>query len=166
MKQFFPGCDLRVSAIDGASAVSLQLRSDQRSEFQRPQNVGFGLTQLFPILVALLSADEGDLLLIENPEVHLHPKAQQAIGYLLGVAASSGVQVILETHSDHVLNGVRVAVKRGQLSPGDTAVHFFAPDPDSGPAAPRSPLLNADGKLSEWPEGFFDQFDAALAELL
>lgn len=166
MQEFFPGCDLRVSPIEGASAVSLRLRSDPRSDFQRPQNVGFGLTQLFPIVVALLAAREGDCLLIENPEVHLHPRAQQHIGWLLSLVAASGVQVIAETHSDHVLNGVRLASKAGQLRADDTSLHFFAHDPDGGQVRLVSPTIDADGRLSEWPDGFFDQFDIALSELL
>lgn len=165
MQRFFPGCDLRVSPIEGVSAISLRLRSDSRSDFQRPQNVGFGLTQLFPIIVALLAARPGDVLLIENPEVHLHPRAQQGIGILLAETASSGVQVVLETHSDHVLNGVRLAVKREKLAATDVRVHFFAHRPGQA-AAPVSPTMDADGRLDSWPEGFFDQFDFALAELM
>lgn len=166
MQEFFPGCDLRVAPIEGSSAVSLRLKSDPKAEFQRPQNVGFGLTQLFPILVAVLDAVEGDCLLIENPEVHLHPRAQQRIGELLALAAASGVQVILETHSDHVINGLRLATKQGRIAPEQVAVHFFAPSPEGEPVLPISPEIDRDGRLSEWPAGFFDQFDLALSELL
>lgn len=166
MQEFFPGCDLRVSPVDGASAVSLRLRSDSRADFQRPQNVGFGLTQLFPILVAVLTAQQGDVLLIENPEVHLHPQAQQRIGSLLASVASSGVQVVVETHSDHVLNGMRLAAKSKIIAPEDVAVHFFAPALSGGEFVPKSPKLDSDGKLDSWPEGFFDQFDLALSQLL
>ena len=165
MRSFFPGCDLQVSPIDRVSAVSLQLRSDSRSNFQRPQNVGFGLTQLFPIIVSLLAARVGDVVLIENPEVHLHPSAQQRIGTLLGVVAASGVQVILESHSDHVLNGVRLAVKQKMLSAADVRVHFFGRRPGLG-SKPESPVMDGDGRLDGWPEGFFDQLDFALAELM
>ena len=164
MQEFFPGCDLRVTPIEGASAVSLRLRSNVRSDFQRPQNVGFGLTQLFPILVAVLAAAKGDVVLIENPEVHLHPQAQQRIGTLLGRVASSGVQIIVETHSDHVLNGVRIAAKTNVIASSNVAVHFFSPD--NGAFTPKSPKLDADGRLDSWPEGFFDQFDLALSQLL
>lgn len=165
MQRFFPGCDLRVSPIDGVSAISLRLRSDSRSDFRRPQNVGFGLTQLFPIIVALLAAQADDVLLIENPEVHLHPRAQQEIGKLLAETANSGVQIILETHSDHVLNGVRLAVKQRKIAAVDVRVHFFTHRPGQT-AAPESPMMNDDGRLDSWPEGFFDQFDMALAELM
>lgn len=165
MRQFFPGCDFKVSPIDGASAISLRLRSDPRSDFQRPQNVGFGLTQLFPILVAVLAARPGDVLLIENPEVHLHPRAQQEIGCLLAKAATSGVQVIMESHSDHVLNGVRLGVKQEIIAAQNVRVHFFAPQPGQAVKA-ISPTIDAHGRLDQWPDGFFDQFDHALSELL
>lgn len=166
MRAFFPGCDLRVSPVDGASAVSLRLRADSRSDFHRPQNVGFGLTQLFPILVALVAARRGDVLLIENPEVHLHPRAQQHIGMVIARIVASGVQVIVETHSDHVLNGIRLAVKRDIIPHQKVMVHFFAPSKGGGVSSPASPTIDADGRLSSWPDGFFDQFDSALSELL
>jgi hypothetical protein len=160
MQEFFPGCDLRVSPVDGVSAVSLRLRSDTRSDFQRPQNVGFGLTQLFPILVALLAARTGDVLLIENPEVHLHPRAQQSIGTLMARVAASGVQIIVETHSDHVLNGIRLAAKGRDIPAGDVAMHFFSLRQEGGASTPLSPRMNADGRLDAWPEGFFGEVDA------
>lgn len=166
MRQFFPGCDLQVLPIEGASAVSLRLRSNAKSDLQRPQNVGFGLTQLFPVLVELLAANAGDVVIVENPEVHLHPKAQQDIGELLALVASCGVQVIVETHSDHVLNGVRLAVKgHGAVAPSEVEIHFFSRDSD-GASRRVSPKIDADGRLDAWPEGFFDQFDQALAALL
>ena len=79
----------------------------------RPVNVGFGLTYSLPIFTALLGANENDLIIIENPEAHLHPKGQVAIGMFIAKAASAGIQVVVETHSDHVLNGIRLAVKIG-----------------------------------------------------
>lgn len=166
MRQFFPGCDLQILPIDGASSVSLRLRSNAKSDFQRPQNVGFGLTQLFPVLVELLAARPGDLVIVENPEVHLHPKAQQDIGELLALVASCGVQVIVETHSDHVLNGIRLAVKgRRAVQPNQVEIHFFSRDED-GASQHLSPKIDEDGRLDVWPEGFFDQFDQALSVLL
>jgi len=166
MRHFFPGCDLQVLPIEGASAISLRLRSDSKLDFQRPQNVGFGLTQLFPVLVEVLSSLPGDLVIVENPEVHLHPRAQQEIGALLARVANTGVQVIVETHSDHVLNGIRLAVKGSQSIRADAVViHFFARAAD-GSSQRLSPKIDSSGRLDVWPEGFFDQFDHALAALL
>jgi predicted ATPase len=166
MRQFFPGCDVQVLPIEGASAVSLRLRSNAKSDFQRPQNVGFGLTQLFPVLVELLAASPDEVVIVENPEVHLHPRAQQDIGELLAFVAACGVQVIVETHSDHVLNGIRLAVKqRASIEPSEVRIHFFSRDVD-GISQLQTPTIDADGRLDTWPEGFFDQFDQALAALL
>jgi len=133
-----------------------------RTKPQRSTHVGFGLTYMLPILVAILSANPGDLVMIENPEAHLHPRAQREIAQLLARAAGGGVQVLVETHSDHVLNGIRFAVKKGTLGPRDVRVHFFTP------TEPRlvSPEIQADGSIHEWPSGFFDEWDLALDELL
>jgi predicted ATPase len=166
MRNFFPDCDLQISPIEGASAITLRLRTDKRSDFQRPQNVGFGLTQLLPIIVALLSSRSGDILLFENPETHLHPRAQQEIGELIARTAASGVQIITETHSDHVLNGIRLAVKNEVISNSDVVLHFFSPSRKNETSSPLSPKIDRDGRLDIWPEGFFDQFDIALSKLL
>jgi predicted ATPase len=166
MQEIFPGCDLRVTQIEGVNAVALRFRLDSRSEFHRPQNVGFGLSQLFPVIVALLAADAGDVLIIENPEVHLHPRAQQMIGEVAAQFAQAGRQVILESHSDHVLNGVRLAVKKQVIAPQNVALHFFSHPKPGELRVPLTPSLDADGRLDVWPEGFFDQFENALAELI
>ncbi|MCY4507252.1 MAG: DUF3696 domain-containing protein [Acidobacteria bacterium] len=163
MARFFPGCVLAVEQVPGANAATLGIRISADTDFHRPVHTGFGLTQVLPIVVAGLSADEDDLLLIENPEVHLHPAGQAAMGEFLSEVASAGVQVVIETHSDHILNGIRRAVKGGMLVSGSVALHFFRPrleDPHpQGGAQVESPILDADGNIDSWPDGFFDQFD-------
>ncbi|MCC6686774.1 MAG: DUF3696 domain-containing protein [Fimbriimonadaceae bacterium] len=165
LRELFPSSDFRVVRVDNAIAMSLGFKSGVESEFQRPQNVGFGYSQVFPLLVELLNARPGDLVLIENPEIHLHPKAQQDLAVLISLVASSGVQVLLETHSDHILNGVRLAVKRKLISPDRVVFNFFE-SVGGGDAGVVSPRVDEFGKLSFWPSGFFDQFDVAIAELL
>lgn len=158
MRTLFPGCGLDVQQVPQANAVTLGLRTSDDTDYHRPIHVGFGLTQILPIIVAALSASPGDLLLIENPEVHLHPAGQALMGRFLAEVASAGIQVIVETHSDHVLNGVRRSVKTGQLSAEHVVVHFFRPR--SGDAAQvLSPIMDSAGNVDVWPEGFFDQYD-------
>jgi predicted ATPase len=158
MRTFFPGCGLAVQQVPNANAVTLGLRTSDDTDFHRPIHVGFGITQVLPIVVAALSASRGDLLLIENPEVHLHPSGQAQMGQFLSDVARSGVQLIVETHSDHVLNGIRRSVKSGRLTPEQVALHFFRPRSGHG-AQVLSPQIDSNGGIDTWPEGFFDQFD-------
>ena len=144
----------------------------------RPTNVGFGLSYTLPIIAALLGgvstkpvggwinswgedwdkkkADDGCLIVVENPEAHLHPQGQTAMGRLIALAASCGAQVVVETHSDHLMDGIRIAVKKGEISSKDAVFHFFAKTQD-GLTDVDSPALDDNGKLNKWPEGFFDQ---------
>ena len=162
MAHFFPGCELEVSTVPQANSVRLGIRTSQQTDFHRPGHTGFGVTQVLPIVVAALTTESGYLLMIENPEVHLHPAGQATMGEFLGEVAAAGVQVVLETHSDHVLNGVRRAVKRGALSADDAAIHFFRSRQEveeHGGAQVFSPRIGGDGNIDNWPDGFFDQFD-------
>jgi predicted ATPase len=158
MRTLFPGCALVVQQVPQTNVVTLGLRTSDDTDFHRPINVGFGLTQVFPIVVAALSAAPQDILLIENPEVHLHPAGQAQMGQFLANVARASVQVIVETHSDHILNGIRRSVKSGRLPAEDVAIHFFRPRLLDGQQVV-SPTLDGSGNIDFWPEGFFDQFD-------
>ncbi len=136
------------------------------TNYYRATNVGFGITYVLPVLVAVLSAGFGSLLIIENPEAHLHPKGQAQIGRLLARAAHGGVQIIVETHSDHVLNGIRLAVHDGQAKPDDVQLHFFRRREEDGQSEVISPKIDRDGRIDQWPDDFFDEWDKSLEELL
>ena len=161
MARFFPDCVLEIKQVPHANAVTLGIRMSPDTDFHRPIHTGFGLTQVLPIVVAALDASKEDLLLIENPEVHMHPAGQAMMGEFLAKVASAGVQVVIETHSDHVLNGIRRAIKNRTIPADDVALHFFQMRRKDQPGAPQvqSPILDADGNIDSWPEGFFDQFD-------
>ena len=166
MQQFFPGCVLDLNKVPRTNSVTLGIRTSSATDYHRPVNTGFGLTQVLPVVVAALSARREDLLLIENPAVHLHPAGQTRMGRFLAEVAAAGVQVLVETHSDHVLNGIRRAVKDNTLPSEDVKLHFFRPrsEQPEGTAshmAPQveSPVIDANGNLDRWPDGFFDQFD-------
>jgi predicted ATPase len=170
MDEFCPGVNLGVEDLEGTDSVRLSYgffgtAGIDASNRYRPTNVGFGLTYVLPVIVAVLATAPGGLLLLENPEAHLHPRGQARMGELLALAAGSGVQILVESHSDHVLNGIRLAVKSGQLAPSDTAVHYFQRS-RRGESSVAHPRISSEGKLSEWPEGFFDEWDRALDALL
>ena len=158
MRTLFPGCTLDLQQAPRANAVTLGLRTSDDTGFHLPAHTGFGLTQCLPIVIAALSASEGDILLVENPEVHLHPAGQALMGRFMCDVASAGMQVLVETHSDHVLNGIRRTVKTGRLAADQVAIHFFRPR-SSGQPQVVSPALDDGGNIDAWPEGFFDQFD-------
>jgi len=146
----------------------------------RPKNVGFGLSYTLPIIAAVLGAvadrpaagwseDErwgeewstakdqtGCLLILENPEAHLHPYGQTAMGKLIALAANHGVQVVIETHSDHLMDGIRIAAKHGLIDHKKIIFHYLSKD-SSGETTIISPSIDKNGKLDKWPDGFFDQ---------
>lgn len=129
-----------------------------------PQNVGFALSYSLPYIVAILSADPGSLLLLENPEAHLHPYGQTILADLMCKAAESGVQIFAETHSDHTVNEALVQLKEHSKNPKlgltkeNLKIHYFEIDYNtfSGKAYDIDP--SQEGKIINPPIGFFDQF--------
>jgi predicted ATPase len=116
-------------------------------------DVGFGVSQTLPVLVALLIAEPGQLVYIEQPEIHLHPRAQYSMAQLLSEAAKRGVQVIVETHSTFLLLGVQSLVAEGKLSPEDVMLQWFKRD-EKGVTEVYSANLDDAGSFGDWPEDF------------
>ena len=132
-----------------------------------PFNVGFGLTYSLPIIVAILKAKRGDLIIIENPESHLHPSGQSKMAQLCAIASANGVQIIVETHSDHFLNGLRVATKKGVISSNQSQIYYFRKEENSIETIVDSLNIDENGKINQdWPKGFFDEYENLLDELL
>lgn len=151
----------------GTTATRLRFKlPGQGSEWTRPPNLGFGVSYVLPIVVAALVTPPGGMLIVENPEAHLHPAGQSSMGAFLARVAADGVQVVMETHSDHVINGVRRAVADGssRLPAARVALHFFGGGGASGDDVTRIGLLGS-GDLTAWPPGFFDQIEADLGAI-
>jgi predicted ATPase len=128
-------------------------------------NIGFGISYALPIIVSGLVAIKNSYLIVENPEAHLHPSAQSKIGRFLAMVAASGVNVILETHSDHVLNGIQIAVAKQEVEAKDVTINFFSQDDTSLQPKIDNISVSEKGDLSSWPKGFFDQSQIDYAEL-
>jgi len=143
---------------------------DVTNEFSS-DNVGFGLSYALPIIVAALSSDKNSLILIENPEAHLHPKGQSELAKLLALAAQSGVQIIIETHSEHIINGVLVACKKFEqegkgIDKDLVKIYHFKRDENRHSAIAEPVKILADGKIDKQPTDFFDQTENDLNYLL
>lgn len=117
-------------------------------------DVGFGVSQTLPVLVALLLAQRGQLVYIEQPEIHLHPKAQSAMAKLLAEAAMKGVSVIVETHSALLIRSIQTIVARGDLPRDYVKLHWFTRRMADGATEITSADLDENGAFGEWPTDF------------
>lgn len=127
-------------------------------------NTGYGISYILSVVVAIMSAKPGALLLIENPEAHIHPAGQAALMRLISKAVAGGVQVIIETHSDHIINGALVARKQHVLSDEAVDVYFFDRD-EYGNAQAVKLTIGQNGMIQNAPNRFFGQMNADLKVL-
>lgn len=136
------------------------------NDWQFPTNHGFGISYTLPIVLAGLILDENGILIVDTPEAHLHPAAQTALAIFLATVASANRRVIVETHSDHIIDGFRLAVanKTHPLCEYETVIHYFARK-ETGSVSHTEITPRADGTLPKWPVGFFDQIPANLRML-
>lgn len=118
-------------------------------------DVGLGISQILPVLVALLVAESGQLVYIEQPELHLHPRAQFALAEVLANAANRGVRVVTETHSELLLLGIQSLVAEGKLATDKVKLHWFMRQED-GSTKISSADLDEAGAFGDWPEDFSD----------
>ena len=143
-----------------------------------PTNTGFGISYALPIIVTGLIAMKNRFLIVENPEAHLHPSAQSKMGYFLGIIASSGVRVIIETHSDHIINGIQLAVAKQKILNSDVSINFFNKPIKKESKESENKIskvkiqpnilsinITQKGELADWPKGFFDQTQIDYAQL-
>lgn len=162
------GATLKVKTND-ADRIELFLDSVDNGKPFRPINVGFGYSYILPVIVAALLAKEGSILIIENPEAHLHPGAQSRLTkFLIETAKHNKFQLIIETHSDHVVNGLRIAMKQKcfNLNPEDAEIVFFSRDDVN--AKPIVEIIRCDqyGELDKYPDDFLDEWTKQLVKLI
>ena len=160
------GVSINVQMHREVNAAQLHYTDHIIGRDSNPLNVGFGLSYVLPIIIALLKAKSDDLLIIENPETHLHPSAQVQIGELIAKASANGVQIIVETHSDHILNAIRVATKNRILQPTHSQIYFFSKDKEECKTVAQKLNIDENGKINDCPINFFDEWDNQLDKLL
>ncbi len=161
MNYIIPGFYIDEAELDGKLKKAYTTYSKSS-----PTNVGFGISYVLPIIVNGLLAKSNSLFIVENPEAHLHPKGQSNIGFFLGQLASSGVQVVIETHSEHVVNGIRrAALSENNLNANDILINFFSGINTDKISIIREIEVQETGDLSNFPRDFFDQVQQDMASL-
>lgn len=155
LNKIFNGAKVEVFGSE-TNVLELMFNSSLSRDRFRPANIGFGYHCILPIIVSGLIAKKGEILIVENPEAHLHPKAQSELAKFLAKVSACGIQVLIESHSDHVLNALRIAVLDNILSNEELSILYFPQK--IGQSVVQIPI-HSDGKIEEWPDGFFDQLD-------
>jgi predicted ATPase len=167
--------DAWMQYISPGVALEYEIKRDQNASYPSynkilPTETGFGLSYTLPMITAALMPAIGreSLLLLENPEGHLHPRGQAAMGELLSLAASAGKQIICETHSDHIINSIRVAVKEKKIPNKNVAILFFESIPsDTAPHTRVTPIvMDCNGSLDNYPDNLLDEWSIQLAKLI
>jgi len=129
--------------------------STDKADMVNIADVGIGVSQVLPVVVAVIVAEPGQLVYLEQPELHLHPRAQVALAQVLADAAKRGVRVVVETHSSLLLLGIQTLVAEGDLPPELVKLHWFTRRED-GVTEVTSADLDEAGAYGEWPEDFAD----------
>lgn len=170
MNRISPGVSPQIKTIMASRSTELSfdfVEGKNRTNSYKNVNVGFGITYVLPVVIALLTAKAGDLIVIENPEAHIHPAGQRMLGELIARAGAGSAQVMVETHSEHIVNGIRIEVKQKRIRKEKVNISFFYKDEEDAYKHKYERLyINDDGKMSDWPEGFFDEWEKALLELM
>ncbi len=172
LQEISPGIKIIVEDIKGLDLVRLSFQYEAESGYTneyKPINVGFGITYALPVILCLLTASQEKLIIIENPESHVHPKGQAKLGELIAIACSTGAQFFIETHSDHVINGIRAAVKEHKIKDSEVAIHYFernAHNKADHESTITTISIDKNGELSEYPKGLLDEWGTQLFRLI
>jgi predicted ATPase len=145
------------------SILRFLLNSQQNGRFYKPANVGFGYSYILPIIATGLIAKSGDVFIVENPEAHLHPRAQSRLTEFFARLAANGIQIFIESHSEHILNGLRLNALNPDIkdiSNNDVSIYYFDES-----FRPEKLDIDEKGKIGNWPNGFFDQQEIDLAQI-
>lgn len=171
LEEISPNTKLNITYHKETNLFSLEYQFFHGNSWSKPFksiNVGFGITYTLPVLATILAVQPNDILIIENPEAHLHPKGQSKIGELIAYAASTGTQIFIETHSDHVINGIRIATKEQKINSDQISIFYFERDNEDHIAKIHDVSIDNEGMLEidASVENFFDQMNIDLEKIL
>ncbi len=167
MDEIMPGVKIAATYDKGTQLAQIRVENYfTKGDPTIATNIGFGISYVLPIIVTGLIAKQGSFMIVENPEAHLHPSAQSKIGRFLAMVANAGVKVIVETHSDHVINGIQLSAALKEIPADQISINFFSQgEADAIQPKIETLSMNGLGELSGWPNGFFDQSQRDYVEL-
>jgi predicted ATPase len=172
MGEMSTGIKFNTTEIPNSDNILLDMQFEQPNlgftSRYRPTNVGFGISYVLPVVTALLASQPGELIIIENPESHIHPRGQAELGRLIAEVAMNDVQVIVETHSDHIINGIRVAVKEQDISDDRVMLFYFERKLEEKEQYSKITNIEVDrnGELSCYPDNLLDEWSRQLIKLV
>lgn len=155
VSDFNIGLDVKLKRIGRGNYYQLVIIDPKTKIEANLPDVGFGVSQILPVIIEGHYAAMGSTLLIEQPEIHLHPKAQAILGDLLISITKERKSLIVETHSEHIISRVRKRIAEGYIKKDDVAIHYFNTTPEGTQV--EEITLNDLGQLEKWPEGFFEE---------
>jgi predicted ATPase len=150
----------------GRLGIELELIDPQTGESRDLTSVGVGVSQLLPVVLICLLAQPGELVLLEQPELHLHPGPQQILGDFLLAVIESGRQVIVETHSEYLINRLRLRIAEDEYGAVSDSVRIWYAKRRDGRTSFESLEPNRYGSFEQWPDGFFDQAPREAEQIL
>lgn len=171
MREISPEVNISTTSVS-SDLVKLEYEFDQKTYGKtnrfKPENVGFGISYALHVVVALLKAKSGDLVIIENPESHIHPRGQAELGKLISLVGQNDVQLIIETHSDHILNGIRVGVKEAPSLIDKSILFYFEKEFTDTEQYSNIINIQIDGKgeLSNYPKNLLEEWSNQILKLL
>jgi len=174
LSEIFGFINIDTDFIKEANVAMLKIKNNPYGDYESPVNMPYGVSYVLPIIVSCLVRQipkeklfedsnkkdiqdiDKEMIIIENPEAHLHPSAQSMLGIFLSIM-SQNVQIVVETHSEHIINGIRLAVLNKRVSENDISINFFKSNEIESKENIVQISIDPKSNLSEWPKGFFDQ---------
>lgn len=142
----------------------LNVKVNENSTLASLTDVGFGISQFLPIIVADLQLNSHSCLAVSQPEIHLHPKIQATLGdYFAKQVNETKKQYIVETHSEYLINRLRLLIVKGELQPEDVKLYYMENDGDKTTTYPIE--LTTDGQIKNAPQGFFDTYEMDVMDI-